>query len=658
MHCYYTNVGAVQDITRLVERVERLSPCSVHLVESTKSHFLRQFFTRDRYGSVQHQRGAALQFSRAVSILEWLKSDRYDIIGAVVQKQGSLFIHLTGYRTPNPQNHDGTKKFKNIPWRKEFVTEYCAHYTKLLALATAHGVVEGAFCSGDLNMNFNGNCTGEFRRFFEHRGFVNMMPFWTHSSGSSKSRIDFLYYMGKSPYRYTKVEKVEKRGTSGHTGVIVSPRDVPVTREVTYVDTSKYVLKIGEFSREVDMTNGDSTELLAKFHDLLTRARTESLETRTVENKPKWLFTTQLIKHFDKDLNWTASTMQTVMDLFYDAHDYRKSYFQFMECVLNGRNSKQQQIATVTQIKAFAGKQSAKNSKVPRGTEPEWVYENYEVANSGEEQVLEEFEYEEIHSRIPTVRDNRSQKVNILDGKRVVLTCCMKYRFKKLIEKMSDSTAIQYGVHLSNKLVADSDVLQDLIYPVFVKMIATCDIPAILKRSRVAPVPKPMKQFEDYRPVCVFDVIRKILEYFLGCELKPYYGRLLPTNLMAYRSMRSTFLCMVLLDSFTADARYEGKMVFFLFRDVSGAYESIDHQHLLCQLEEFGVPRRYLQLIWEYLQEQSQCVVHEGEDYEIETPEGGCSQGGPLSAEFWNIAFAVLHSNAKYRERHLTYNAL
>ena len=93
MDCYYTNVGSVQDKTRLIERVERLAPSSVHLGESTHSHHLHQFFTRDRFGIVRHQRGVSFQFSRAVSVLEWVKSEKYDVIGAIVQQCGSNYIH-------------------------------------------------------------------------------------------------------------------------------------------------------------------------------------------------------------------------------------------------------------------------------------------------------------------------------------------------------------------------------------------------------------------------------------------------------------------------------------------------------------------------------------------------------------------------------------
>ena len=68
-------------------------------------------------------------------------------------------------------------------------------------------------------------------------------------------------------------------------------RDCNVTRSVEYVDNERYLNKVGEYARTLDMSEGSSTELVNKFHAVLHEARVDSLKTRLIEDKPEWLFT-------------------------------------------------------------------------------------------------------------------------------------------------------------------------------------------------------------------------------------------------------------------------------------------------------------------------------------------------------------------------------
>ena len=316
----------------------------------------------------------------------------------------------------------------------------------------------------------------------------------------------------------------------------------------------------------------------------------------------------------------------------------KKGYLSFgngyMECMLRGRvRQKLSGNRSLSEMGQFAAKQSEKNRAVTNGLAPEWVYPNGLFEEGEDEPIEEMFTYEHTMRKYTVTKDQMA----------------------KLVEKMSDSTALQYGCHMSNSILKNSSHLEELIRQLVNTILLTKKIPRRIRKSRVTPVPKPLKSFADSRPVVILDVIRKVLEYVVRRGLRLRLERFLPRDIIAYRSHKSTLLCMVKLENSVARATFFGKRKLMLFRDVKGAFESEDHIHIALQLVEFGFDTHFVSFILDYLGEQEQVVMCGDEEIPISPPtEGsGAVQGGPLSADLFNVVFAVLHG--QYSEDRMTY---
>ncbi|XP_067391072.1 uncharacterized protein [Emydura macquarii macquarii] len=83
-------------------------------------------------------------------------------------------------------------------------------------------------------------------------------------------------------------------------------------------------------------------------------------------------------------------------------------------------------------------------------------------------------------------------------------------------------------------------------------------------------------------------------------------------------------------------------MVLMYKKDLANAFGSIPHQHIFSTLEEFGMPRVFLQLLQE-LYDGSTTTIHltEGETAEIPI-RSGVKQGCPLSPIIFNLAMEPL----------------
>ena len=151
MDVFYINAGRVQDTSKLQTAFEKMAPSSVHLTEYDRP--FPQFYHISRTLHHRHQRGVSLYFCNDYKVREVVTSDKYDILGCIVQRDSQTFLHMVSYRTPYSENYAETRMFRKTAWEYEFVQELERVF---LRLASYDYTVDATYISSDCNMNLNG----------------------------------------------------------------------------------------------------------------------------------------------------------------------------------------------------------------------------------------------------------------------------------------------------------------------------------------------------------------------------------------------------------------------------------------------------------------------------------------------------------------------
>jgi len=180
----------------------------------------------------------------------------------------------------------------------------------------------------------------------------------------------------------------------------------------------------------------------------------------------------------------------------------------------------------------------------------------------------------------------------------------------------------------------------DAITCVFNKCISEGVFPNVWKCSKVRPIHKKgaKNKIENYRPVCLYSTLGKLLEAVVRDQFAPHLDKILPSNMFGFRSGRGTQDAVLYALDKIRQYRSEGKRVAALSMDCSSAFDLISHEVILRSLEVVGIGPQMQRWTKSYLSNCSNFVQIGDGTSEVWVLDTGSGQGRRLSPDYFNLA--------------------
>ena len=212
-----------------------------------------------------------------------------------------------------------------------------------------------------------------------------------------------------------------------------------------------------------------------------------------------------------------------------------------------------------------------------------------------------------------------------------------EYEIITEIDKLSTNKSAGYD-EVSAKIV--KVIKQDISKPlahIFNLTFQYGIIPDSLKIALVTPVFKANEKylFENYRPISVLTCFSKLLEKLMYTRLISHIEKqqILSKHQYGFRRNRSTEHAIIELTEKISKAIDEGKYTIGIFLDLSKAFDTVNHEILLKNLEYYGIRGSCLKWFENYLHERTQIVKYGHHRSNKMTISTGVTQGsilGPL----------------------------
>lgn len=185
-----------------------------------------------------------------------------------------------------------------------------------------------------------------------------------------------------------------------------------------------------------------------------------------------------------------------------------------------------------------------------------------------------------------------------------------------------------------------TDAAEELAAPLTF-LINTCFksgvFPTAEKTSKVTPIYKSgeKKQFTNYRPISVLNVVSKVIEKLAFNQLADYFENndLLTNSQYGFRRNRSTQHAVTTLVDHIRLNMDKGNYTGVLYMDFSKAFDTVNHSCLIHKLPFYGITGTELEWIIDYLFNRDQFVNFNGSFSKSEKITHGVPQGsilGPL----------------------------
>uniref|UniRef100_A0A8C6V4C6 Reverse transcriptase domain-containing protein n=1 Tax=Neogobius melanostomus TaxID=47308 RepID=A0A8C6V4C6_9GOBI len=182
-------------------------------------------------------------------------------------------------------------------------------------------------------------------------------------------------------------------------------------------------------------------------------------------------------------------------------------------------------------------------------------------------------------------------------------------------------------------------------------------IPHSWKAAHVLPLHKdgPTNILNNYRPISKLPCLAKILEKLVSNQIKSFLIKhsVLKPYQSGFRQGHNyhTATTKVLNDIYAAlDSRQE---CLALFIDLSKAFDSVNHQILLKQLQHIGFDKKAYNWFSNYLSNRTQAVVADGFKSEFLITDKGVPQGSILGPLLFTIFINSIGCNIKHSSIHL-----
>lgn len=181
----------------------------------------------------------------------------------------------------------------------------------------------------------------------------------------------------------------------------------------------------------------------------------------------------------------------------------------------------------------------------------------------------------------------------------------------------------------------------------FNNIIQTAIIPESWKECKVIPLQKPRKPSNlasSKRPISIFGKVRRIFESCLlerpekWAEKEKKFS---PTQ-YGFRKGKSTRDCVAILTADIKIAFNEKKMVGAVFLDVTAAYDNVDIESSVIQMNQLGAPKNICILMWHLYSKKINRYVVNNTIVGERISSIGFPQGLPSSPLSFNLALAKI----------------
>ena len=186
-------------------------------------------------------------------------------------------------------------------------------------------------------------------------------------------------------------------------------------------------------------------------------------------------------------------------------------------------------------------------------------------------------------------------------------------------------------------------VLAPSLANIYNESLESGEVPDIYKLAHITPVYKSGSPHEvsNYRPISLLPVASKVLERLILSQCKSYFNgqpeRGLPSEQFAYRRNHSCDDLLTIVINDWQRAIDKQKITGVVFVDVRKAFDSVNHQTLLCDLFSCGICSMSLKWFCSFLENRWQAVTI-GAGQSVKAP---CQQGVPQGSVLGPFLFSL-----------------
>ena len=167
--------------------------------------------------------------------------------------------------------------------------------------------------------------------------------------------------------------------------------------------------------------------------------------------------------------------------------------------------------------------------------------------------------------------------------------------------------------------------------------------PTVHKYGTIVPLYKNKERhiISNYRPICLLNVVSKVLEKVISTRLLNHVetNRILNDSQFAYRKGRGTDSAISKFVNSIIDNFEKGDYTVAAYLDLTKAFDCVNHQILLYKLDHYGVKNNAYEWFRSYLTDRKQRVKFQGHLSEEKTINIGVPQGSILGPILFLIYF-------------------
>ena len=135
---------------------------------------------------------------------------------------------------------------------------------------------------------------------------------------------------------------------------------------------------------------------------------------------------------------------------------------------------------------------------------------------------------------------------------------------------------------------------------------------------------------KNWRPISLLNVDTKILSKALAAKLKPVLPSIISSNQTAYVEKRCISKSGRLISDIIEICEKENIPAYLVTMDLEKAFDSLDHDFLICVLKKIGFGDNFITWIKILLNDQQSCVLNGGLTTQYFKLERGVRQGDPI----------------------------